>query len=468
MKATFSTSLSGAVRNNNSTQLSPTSKLSRIGLTLTLAATFLCGLAVSTSAQNSDLSRIAPERDFTIAPNVQTAIVLKAQPDAECSLHTEGVSDPAADTMKLYANADGYVRVHVSARQESQEDARMQLDCAAAGTVTTYPLHLRAGSSPTEDMPAPQSAMPTPRGSRVLPALTEEDARLLSDEELLGRGYLPRPDAVSSPDKYAVWLDLVSRPITLIPPHSVSRSDIFHTTRPVEAGSKSYANWSGYEAHHAKRSYMAVEGEWSVPFIYSCESGYTTYSATWVGLDGDGTTDLVQDGTEQDCTDLGGFLFFSYSTWTELLPNQPTEQGAGLSINPGDDIVAQAWIGDSKGRVRQNGAYGWFAIFNKTQSQAVQISTPLSGTYFNGSEAEWIMERPTVGGVLSELSDYGFDTITNARAETTKSKWKTYDNIQNRHIVMYEQYNPQPDNNLLSNPGPNGSGAMYFNWFNFH
>ena len=39
MKATFLTSLSGAVRNNNSTQLSPTSKLSRIGLTLALAAT---------------------------------------------------------------------------------------------------------------------------------------------------------------------------------------------------------------------------------------------------------------------------------------------------------------------------------------------------------------------------------------------------------------------------------------------
>jgi len=467
MKATFLTSLSRTVRNHYSTQLSPTSKLSRIGLTLALAATCLFGLAVSTSAQNSGEPMIAPERGFTIAPNVQTAIVLKALPDSECSLHPEGVSDPA-QTMKLYANADGYVRVHVSARQESQEDARMQLDCAAAGTVTTYPLHLRAGSSPTEDMPAPLTAMPIPEGSRVLPALAAEDAQQLSDEEVIDRGYLPRPDAVASPEEYAVWLDLVSRPITLIPSHSVNRSDIFHTTRPVEAGSESSANWSGYEAHHAKRSYMAVEGEWSVPFIYSCELNYTTYSSTWVGLDGDGTKDLVQDGTEQDCADLGGFLFFSYSTWTELLPNQPTEQGAGLSINPGDDIVAQVWIGDSKGRVRQNGTDGWFAIFNKTQSQAVQISTPLSGTYFNGSEAEWIMERPTVGGVLSELSDYGFDTITNARAETTKSKWKTYDNIQNRHIMMYEQYNPQPDNNLLSNPGPNGSGAMYFDWFNFH
>lgn len=468
MKVTFSTSSSGAVRNNNSTQLSPTSKLSRIGLNLTLAATFLCGLAISTSAQNSGVHSIAPERGFTIAPNVQTLIVLEAQPNAECSLHTEGVSEPAADTMKLYSNADGYVRVHVSARQESQEDARMQLDCAAAGKVTTYPLHLRAGSSPTEDMPAPQTAMPTPRGSRVLPALKEEDARLLSDEELLGRGYLPRPDNVSSPDKYAVWLDLVSRPITLIPPHSVSRSDIFHGTRAVEAGNEYGPNWSGYEAHGKKRSYMAVEGEWGVPFIYSCESGYTTYSSFWVGLDGDSTKDLVQAGTEQDCTDLGGFLFFGYSTWTELLPNQPTEQGAGLSINPGDVVFVEVWIGDSTGHIKQNGAYGWFAMTNRTQSQAVRISTPLSGTYFNGSEAEWIMERPTVGGVYSELSDYSFATMTQAYALTSKVVWKAYNKIQNRHLMMYEQYNPQPDNNLLSNPGPFGTAAMYFDWFNFH
>src|ERR1039458_2112950 len=151
----------------------------------------------------------------------------------------------------------------------------------------------------------------------------------------------------------------------------------------------------------------------------------------------------------------------SYSTWTELLPNQPTQQGAGLSVNPGDDIQVEVWIGDGSGPPNQNGIYGSFRLTDVTQSQSVRINTPLSGTHFNGSEAEWIMERPTVGGVYSELSDYSFATMTNATACTTTSKWKNYNAIQNRHIMMYEEYNPQPDNNLLSNPGEYGTGAMY-------
>src|SRR5580700_1431893 len=72
MKVTFLTSLSGAVRNNNSTQLSPTSKLSRIGLTLALAATCLFGLTLMTAAQALPLA--GPKRpaavpaDFVITP----------------------------------------------------------------------------------------------------------------------------------------------------------------------------------------------------------------------------------------------------------------------------------------------------------------------------------------------------------------------------------------------------------------
>jgi hypothetical protein len=64
MKAMFLTSLGGAVRNNNSTQLSPTSKLSRIGLTLTLAATFLCGVSLMTAAQALPLA--GPKRPATV------------------------------------------------------------------------------------------------------------------------------------------------------------------------------------------------------------------------------------------------------------------------------------------------------------------------------------------------------------------------------------------------------------------
>jgi hypothetical protein len=394
-------------------------------------------------------------------------MVFKTQPDAACDLHAEGMSD-AAHSMRLYANADGYVRVHVSAKQETQEDARVQLDCTSGGKVTAYPLRLRAASSVSDDMPAPQSSVPALKGSRVLPALTDADAQLLTDQNLIARGYPIRPDAVASPDTYAKWLDLVARPITLLPSHSVSRSDISHHQQDVQAGLEKGPNWSGYEAHGKKRTYMAVQGEWNVPQIVFGESGYTTYSAFWVGLDGDGLSDLVQAGTEQDYVDIWPFSFASYSAWTELLPNQPTEQDVSLSPNPGDDIFVSVWIGDSSGFVKQNGGYGWFYLYDKTQGQAVQIATSLSGTYFNGEEAEWIMERPTVGGTYAELSGYVITLMANAYALPTKGAWKESSKAANRQLYMYNQDINHPDNDLLSISSVAGPNAMFFNWVNFH
>src|ERR1700736_4350836 len=94
------------------------------------AAILMSGLAVPASAQT------APERGFTIAPNVETPIMLQTQPDAACDLHVAGVTDPAQN-MRLYANEEGYVRFHVRSKQDAEE-VRVQLDCGAA----VYPLHL--------------------------------------------------------------------------------------------------------------------------------------------------------------------------------------------------------------------------------------------------------------------------------------------------------------------------------------
>jgi hypothetical protein len=288
---------------HNLTTTSRASARSRIGLKLTLTAVPICGLAVSSSAQSPATAEIAAEKGFTIPLNVQTPMVLLTQPDAACDLHPEGVND-AAQTMRLYANADGYVRVHIGTKH--QADARLQLDCTSADKVTTYPLHLRAGSAPTDDMPAPQATAPTPKGSRILPALTDAAATKLSDQDLSSQGYPRRPDAVASPANYKAWLNLVSRPLTLLQPHSVSCPDVSHRLRNVEAGTKaqSGANWSGYEAKGAKGSYEGVEGEWNVPGIAFGENGYTTWSAFWVELDGDGTSDLIQAGTEQNYTEM--------------------------------------------------------------------------------------------------------------------------------------------------------------------
>ena len=165
------------------------------------------------------------------------------------------------ERMRFYANGEGYVKIHASAREGME--GRVQLDCSSEnGSVVSYPLHLLASSSPAADMPAPQSHVPTPKGSKVRPGLTEVQAQSLTDDELVSLGYTERPDALSSPDQYAKWLDHVSRPMTVLPQHLVS------TNVTASPGSYTSSNWSGLEAHTTtKHKYSAVTGTWSVPPI---------------------------------------------------------------------------------------------------------------------------------------------------------------------------------------------------------
>jgi hypothetical protein len=221
-------------------------------------------------------------------------------------------------------------------------------------------------------MPAPQAYVPTPKDARVLPALTEATAQQFSDQYLASLGYPPRPDATASRNRYAKWLDRVSRPMTLLPPHLVSNSNTTRRPRRVEAGTspgtkagpETAPGWSGLEARGKSGSYRGVDGIWNVPSVTPAGPSWM-YSTFWIGLDGDcidpaACNDRVQDGTEQDCLYLGpGSYAYNYYAWTELLPNQPVEQviSSLSNINPGDKIQAEVWIGDSNGALDVNGHY---------------------------------------------------------------------------------------------------------------
>ncbi len=431
---------------------------------LAIAALLSGSLAGVARAQNRAVPRMAPERAFSITPNVETPMVLKTEPDAECSLHPAGVSD-SARTMKLYANADGYVRVHLTAKAESQE-SNLELDCITAGAITTHPIHLRTGASPTEDMPAPDATLPTPKGAQVLPALTEEAARQLSDTDVISLGYPPRPDLTGAPGAYAAWLDVVSRPMALLPTHPASRNDISHQRSAIQdITAEGSSNWSGVELRGPAETYVETTANWIVPPIFAGENGYNTYSSLWIGLDGDGLGDLVQDGTESDSSDFGGVLATSYYAWTEVLPLQPTAQQQ-FTVNPGDEMNVQAWIGDSSGNINFSGGYAWFYIADVNQGQATRVSVQLD--YFWGKEAEWIMERPEVGGALPELSHYAYALVRNAAAyDNTTGKWIT-SSAARRKITMYENDNPHSDNNELSSAALSGSKDINFTWAHFH
>lgn len=455
--------------NGNTHQLSD-GVFARMKRLLAVSALSLCGLAIPGSAQQTGY-KVAAEKGFTLAPNVQTPIVLKTMADAECDLHAADVSE-AGHTPRFYANGDGYVQVHAKAKHESEEGMHVQLDCRVNGKAVRYPLHLRASLSPSKDMPAPQTEMPTPRGSQVMPALSEQEAQQLSDEELIGRGFPPRPDASTSADAYAKWRELVSQPMTMVPPHLVSRTDIVRSanrsgqSQQGEAQNSygSSANWSGYVDFGSYRGFDAVYGQWNIPSVVACESNNTTYSSFWVGLDGDGLTDLVQDGTEHDCTDIAGFInFYSYSAWEELLPNQPYSQNVSLSVGPGDSFWALAWVGDANHNYNPNGAYAWFNMWDTTKKQGVLVGQPLNGTVFYGYEAEWIMERPYLStGHYAELSDFGAATMSYPQVLNSSFNWLYYTSYSNQQLFMYN------GSNLLSAASGLSSTSIGYYWYRYH
>lgn len=432
---------------------------------LTLTA-LSCGLVFPIAAQTTPMV-IASEKGFTITPGASTPIVLKTKPGAACDLHEDGATE-ATQALRFYANGEGYIKIQARPDAETQE-TRVLLDCAANGEIIRYPLHLRVSSFPTDDMPAPRSAMPVPKGSRIVPPLAEEEARELSDQELISRGYPPRPDATDAA-AFASWLDVVSQPITQLPAHLVS-TNIFHL--PNVQAAKQSANWSGYVGNGpSKRTYDNVHGQFSQPDVVSCYTNSSTYSSFWVGLDGYALNDLVQAGTEADCTNFLGTNFFNYQVWEELLPNQPTEQNMGIQPNPGDTIQVTVWIGDVSGAIDPSGAYAWFHVVDVTRGLGTgNIGIALGSTYFNGKTAEWIMERPTVGGSLPLFSAYSPATMLNAWAmKISTGKWANYSALPN--LVQLWCYNEgqggYSDNQLLSSAVKNTASSIHYQWHHYH
>jgi hypothetical protein len=457
------------------------SRTNRGGL-LSLAALLLGSLAVPASAQNRPVARVAPEKHFTIPSGARTAVVLQTEPDAACDLHAAGVEDPS-QAMRLYGNIEGYVRFHFTPNSDI-EDAHLVLDCTGQEAVTSHPLHLHIAASPTDDMPAPEGSVPVPAGSKTLPALTAEAAGQLSDEDIDAQGYPRRPSAIEAPAAYATWLRLVSRPMTILPPHSVTRSDVSHALQGVTEGPANNSHWSGFADTGVPLEYTAVTAEWNVPAVWN---GCTyCYSSAWAGLDGAPTVanqDVVQAGTEMDSLSMGSGTATNYYAWTEAYPQQPTAHEV-FSVSPGDPIFVFVYVGDSKGNITPVGSYAWFLIQDLTNGHLFLGNTKLGSSFgFLGTSAEWIVERPYVNNGFPQLSDYGSLLIYDATfipfggstsipyAAATNSSLNVFAPFsQIQQLTMTGSYwAPWYDNNVMSTVvQDNPNTCMTFYWRNFN
>lgn len=421
------------------------------------------------SSKNTTGDDITPVR-YTVPPHMSSQIVMKTLPGAACTLHREDETDPAR-SFKLYADQDGIICFHVRPSAESGEVARIVIDSEANGEVMHHLLELRPTLKPTQDMPAPDLRRPKPRRTRasMRPALSEKEILNLSDEELAKRRYPPRPGTDQASQAYNNWRRAVSTPATYLKPQTILRPDISHGLALIQHGPATTNNWSGFELRGAG-PYAWVTGKWNVPHVTG-EANTHTYSAFWVGLDGDGTSDLVQAGTEQENFSIQ-FLFFNisfstYYAWSEFLPQQPTEQQiTNFPVNPGDEIFVEVYVANAGGSPNLNGFFGQFWIENLSNNHFTIVYTPRGSTVVGGSEAVWIMERPTVGGSLPDLADYSsaimFDAYARRNNSARHAGYVPYQGDTNLQITMMN------GSDSLSTVSAIDAYSMRFSWKNFH
>jgi hypothetical protein len=196
-------------------------------------------------------------------------------------------------------------------------------------------------------------------GKRRLPRL-DVDPLSLSREELLRRGYPPRPDPNRAPTQYQNWLEIVAREPAIIEAHVISDATARRDRRgPVQLPSNGGQAWCGYVLQQTKvmPQFAEVFGRLEVPDALGVRVPLNplqqpflspVYSSFWVGLDGFGTNSVAQDGTQTDGILFGDIQAAGSFAWYEWFP-KGTQVISNFPAASGDMIDAWTWVSAQQG-----------------------------------------------------------------------------------------------------------------------
>lgn len=166
-------------------------------------------------------------------------------------------------------------------------------------------------------------------------------------------------------------------------------------------GPNTSLNWAGYAA--SGTNVTSVGATWTIPSITNPIA--STADATWVGIGGVSSKDLIQAGT-MAITDNSNQV--SYEAWFEILPAD--SETVPLSVNPGDSVTV------SLNETSQN---QWTVSFrDNTTGQSYQTTVSYVSS---NSSAEWIEEMPTGTSGFIPLDNFGSVAFSNAFAVSNGS-----------------------------------------------
>jgi len=172
------------------------------------------------------------------------------------------------------------------------------------------------------------------------------------------------------------------------------------------------SNWAGYAASGG--AFTSVTGSWTVPHVSA--NGNAGVDATWVGIGGVSSHDLIQAGTQETMSRSGQV---AYEAWVEMLPQ--SSRRVPLAVNAGDSMTVS---------VTQTSSGQWqLSLKDDTTGQTYQTTAQYQSAL---SSAEWIEEAPSGPGGELPLDNFGTVQFSGASA------------VKNGQTVTIAQANGQP------------------------
>jgi hypothetical protein len=259
------------------------------------------------------------------------------------------------------------------------------------------------------------------------------DPSTATDAQLDEYGFPPRP---TDPDALSQWNTEMNGYQGVDPPPS------FLTESNVVNDTVYYQNWSGYAVTEPQGTFTHAEAVFVEPTFGSSRCS-TNMESTWAGIGGfnPNTVNLAQNGTAHNEPGIG-----NHQAWWEILPGRAFPV-AGFGGRAG------YWF-DASTRKITGGFRFYFFDYYSGKAKAFDV-TKAGGYGYDGSSAEAIAERPSVNGVLQNLSNFGTLTFISARANG--NGFNTFDPNGHRHGI-HMQTNSGHD---LADPSGIGTSGQF-------
>jgi hypothetical protein len=260
------------------------------------------------------------------------------------------------------------------------------------------------------------------------PRPADPEARTAWDQTF-ANGYEPVPPGGCVSDDYAGVAEIVGGP-----------SEGVFGSEDVES-----LNWSGFaaSAQGHPSHFGGVTGQYSQPAYHGdvCGNGV---EFSWTGLGGLYSSSLIQAGTALTSAP-------EYWAWYEYLPNPSVR--VSLTVKAGDLITDY---------VAYSGGTADFWVLNSTRGLYSHTTlTGMSG-YYNGSSADFIDERPRVGGSYTNLAN--FEKVNWGEAKVVNNVSGAVEPLGSAEHVRLHMWNNAGTHQLAA-PGLLSSGTSFQdNW----